>query len=185
MRIVDAVALFSFIIDGGSFFFYIFAPELYIIIINMKNKIRLLMTLLLMAVMGNAWAQDPTFDFLQSANSYGWNGTPASSSDLSVEDTFTNGDVSFVYTVKGGNTGLRWWSTKDGLRSYNGNQFKIEVSSGEIESITFTGTCVLEEESSTGGSYDDLNRTWTAPEEGGITSVEFVCVQSKGNKAIN
>ena len=49
----------------------------------------------------------------------------------------------------------------------------------------FTGTCVLEEESSTGGSYDDLNRTWTAPEEGGITSVEFVCVQSSGNKTIN
>ncbi len=39
-------------------FFYIFAPELYIIIINMKNKIRLLMTLLLMAVMGNVWANE-------------------------------------------------------------------------------------------------------------------------------
>ena len=142
------------------------------------------MTLLLMAVMGNAWAQDPTFDFLQSANSYGWNGTPANSSDLSVYDTFTNGDVSFVYTAKGGNTDLRWWNTTDGLRSYNGNQFNIEVSSGEIESITFTGTCDLEEESSTGGNYDDLNRTWTAPEEGGITSVEFVCVQSSGNRTI-
>lgn len=142
------------------------------------------MTLLLMAVMGSAWAQDPTFDFLQSANSYGWNGTPASSSDLSVGDKFTNGDVSFVYTAKGGGTNLRWWSTKDGLRSYNGNQFKIEVSSGEIESITFTGTCELEEVSSTGGNYDDSNSTWTAPEGGRVTSVEFVCVQGSGNRTI-
>ena len=145
------------------------------------------MTLLLMAVMGNAWAQDPTFDFQQNSESYGWDGSPANgnSSDLSVYDTFTNGDVSFVYTAKGGGTNLRWWNTTDGLRSYKGNQFKIEVSSGEIESITFTGTCVLEEESSTGGSYDNSNHTWTAPEGGGVTSVEFVCVQSSGNRTIN
>lgn len=143
------------------------------------------MTLLLMAVIGNAWAEEIVFDFQQNTESYGWSGSPANSSDLSEGTTFTNGDVSFVYTAKGsGSTDLRWWSTTDGLRSYNGNQFKIEVSSGEIQSITFTGTCELEEESSTGGSYDDSNRTWTAPEEGGITSVEFVCVQSKGNKTI-
>ena len=185
MRIVDAVALFSFIIDGGSFFFYIFAPELYNIIINMKNKIRLLMTLLLLAVMGNVWAEEIVFNFQQNTESYDWDGTPASSSDLSVGDTFTNGDVSFVYTAKGGGTNLRWWSTKDGLRSYNGNQFKIEVSSGEIESITFTGTCELEEVSSTGGNYDDSNSTWTAPEGSGVTSVEFVCVQGSGNRTIN
>lgn len=49
--------------DGASFFFYIFAPELYIIIINMKNKIRLLMTLLLMAVMGSVWAEEVTFNY--------------------------------------------------------------------------------------------------------------------------
>ena len=143
------------------------------------------MTLLLMAVMGSAWAEEIVFNFQQNTENYGWNGTPANSSDLSVDDTFTNGDVSFVYTAKGGGTNLRWWNTTDGLRSYNGNQFTIEVSSGEIESITFTGTCVLEEESSTGGSYDNSNRTWTAPEGGGVTSVEFVCVQSSGNKTIN
>ncbi len=143
------------------------------------------MTLLLMAVMGSVWAEEIVFNFQQNTESYGWSGSPANSSNLSVGDTFTNGDVSFVYTVKGGSTDLRWWNITDGLRSYNGNQFKIKVSSGEIESITFTGTCELEEESSTGGSYDDLNRTWTAPEEGGITSVEFVCVQSSGNKTIN
>jgi hypothetical protein len=101
------------------FFFYIFAPELYNIIINMKNKIRLLMTLLLMAVMGNVWAEEIVFNFQQNTENYGWNGTPAYSSDLSVDDTFTNGVVSFVYTAKGGGTNLRWWSTKDGLRSYN------------------------------------------------------------------
>ena len=143
------------------------------------------MTLLLMAVMGSVWAEEIVFNFQQNTESYGWSGSPANSSNLSVGDTFTNGDVSFVYTVKGGSTDLRWWNITDGLRSYKGNQFKIKVSSGEIESITFTGTCELEEESSTGGSYDDLNRTWTAPEEGGITSVEFVCVQSSGNKTIN
>ena len=77
MRIVDAVALFSFIIDGGSFFFYIFAPELYIIIINMKNKIRLLMTLLLMAVMGNVWATDVTFS-PSNFTGQGTSGIPAS-----------------------------------------------------------------------------------------------------------
>ena len=145
------------------------------------------MTLLLMAVMGNAWAQDPTFDFQQNSESYGWDGSPANgnSSNLLEGDKFTNGYVSFVYIAKGGNTDLRWWNTTDGLRSYKGNQFKIEVSSGEIESITFTGTCVLEEESSTGGSYDDLNRTWTAPEGSGVTSVEFVCVQGSGNRTIN
>ncbi len=145
------------------------------------------MTLLLMAVMGNAWAEEIVFNFQQNTESYGWDGSPANgnSSDLSVYDTFTNGDVSFVYTAKGGGTNLRWWNTTDGLRSYKGNQFKIEVSSGEIESITFTGTCVLEEESSTGGSYDNSNHTWTAPEGGGVTSVEFVCVQSSGNRTIN
>ena len=145
------------------------------------------MTLLLMAVMGNVWAEDIIFNFQQNTESYGWDGSPANGnySNLSVDDTFTNGDVSFVYTVKGGNTDLRWWNITDGLRSYKGNQFNIEVSSGEIESITFTGTCDLEEESSTGGSYDDLNRTWTAPEGGGVTSVEFVCVQGSGNRTIN
>jgi len=144
------------------------------------------MTLLLMAVMGNAWAQDPTFDFQQNSESYGWDGSPANgnSSNLLEGDTFTNGYVSFVYIAKGGNTDLRWWNITDGLRSYKGNQFKIEVSSGEIESITFTGTCVLEEESSTGGSYDNSNHTWTAPEGGGVTSVKFLCVQSKGAKTI-
>lgn len=142
------------------------------------------MTLLLMAVMGSAWAEEIVFNFQQNTESYGWDGSPANSSDLSVGDTFTNGDVSFVYIAKGGSTDLRWWNTTDGLRSYKGNQFKIEVSSGEIESITFTGTCELEEESSTGGSYDDSNSTWTAPEGSGVTSVEFLCVQSKGAKTI-
>jgi len=143
------------------------------------------MTLLLLAVMGSAWAEEIVFNFQQNTENYGWNGSPANSSNLSVGDTFTNGDVSFVYIAKGGSTDLRWWNTTDGLRSYNGNQFKIEVSSGKIESITFTGTCELEEESSTGGNYDDSNRTWTAPEGSGVTSVEFLCVQAKGNKTIN
>ena len=144
------------------------------------------MTMLLMAVMGNVWAEEIVFNFQQNTESYGWDGSPANgnSSNLSVGDTFTNGDVSFVYKVKGGSTDLRWWSTSDGLRSYNGNQFKIEVSSGKIESITFTGTCELEEESSTGGNYDDSNHTWTAPEGSGVTSVEFLCVQGSGNRTI-
>lgn len=134
--------------------------------------------------MGNVWAEDIVFDFQQNTNSYGWSGSPANRSDLSVGTTFTNGDVSFVYTENGSGTTLRWWDTTDGLRSYKGNKFKIEVSSGEIESITFTGTCVLEEESATGGSYDGTDRIWTAPTEGGVTIVEFGCVQGSGNKTI-
>lgn len=67
------------------------------------------MTLLLMAVMGNVWAEEIVFNFQQKTESYGWSGSPANSSNLSVGDTFTNGDVSFVYTVKGGgSTDLRW-----------------------------------------------------------------------------
>ena len=86
MRIVDAVALFSFIIDGGSFFFYIFAPELYNIIINMKNKIRLLMTMLLMAVMGSAWADSFTL---------GW-GTATGDEGTYTNFTATSGTVNGI-----------------------------------------------------------------------------------------
>ncbi len=126
---------------------------------------------------------DPTFTFTQNSNAYGWSGTPANSTDLAVNDVFTNGDITFTYTAKGsGSTNLRWWSTTDGLRSYSGNRFKIATSNGTIESIAFTGSCVLTEYSSTGGSIS--SQTWSQPQSGGVTAVEFTCSQTSGNKTI-
>lgn len=131
----------------------------------------------------SAWADNVIFNFQQNTEDYGWDKTPANSTDFAVNDVLTNGVATFTYTAKGsGTTNLRWWNTTDGLRSYNGNKFKIAVSSGTINSITFTGTCVLTESSSTGGTYS--NRTWTKPNAGNITEVEFECSQSSGNKTI-
>ena len=118
MRIVDAVALFSFIIDGGSFFFYIFAPELYNIIINMKNKIRLLMTMLLMAVMGNVWAVEVTF----SPSNFTGQGTTGSGSDISA----TVDGVTFSCDKGYGTTQIRCY--KDG-------EITISSSSSTITKI--------------------------------------------------
>ena len=147
------------------------------------------MFLLFALVVGSVtsvWAdnQDVVFNFQQNTESYGWSGTPAASSDLTVGDVFTNGFVTFTYTAKGsGTTHLRWWSTGDGLRSYKGNKFKIATSVGTIEKITIEGTCVLVETTSTGGSLAS-NRNWTKPATGGVTEVEFECNQSSSNKTI-
>ena len=149
----------------------------------------LLKTVLLLCALvagsGSAWADtDVVFTFTQDSEAYGWSGSPATSSDLSVNDVFTNGYVTFTYTAKGtGNTNLRWWSTGDGLRSYKGNKFKIATSYGTIEKITITGTCVLVETTNTGGTIAS-NRNWTKPTSGGITEVEFECNQSSGAKTI-
>ena len=140
MRIVDAVALFSFIIDGGSFFFYIFAPELYNIIINMKNKIRLLMTLLLMAVMGNAWAKEVTF----SPSDFSGQGTSGTGSTISA----TADGVTFSCDKGYGTTQIR---------CYSGSNITISSSSSTITKIDFTFYS-----SYTGGletSYTDLSTT--------------------------
>ena len=140
----------------------------------------------LMAGSGSAWAEnvDVTFDFQQNTEKYGWSGTPAENTDLSVNDVFTNGNVTFTYTAKGsGSTDLRWWSTGDGLRSYKGNKFKVATSYGTIEKITITGTCTLTETTSTGGSIAN-SRNWTKPQAGGVTEVEFECNQSSGAKTI-
>ena len=155
----------------------------------MKNKCFLKSFLLICALLLGSeivWAGDTdvVFDFTQNSNAYGWSGTPASSTDLSVNDVFTNGNVTFTYTAKGsGSTNLRWWSTTDGLRSYKGNKFKIATSEGTIESITFTGSCILTESSSTGGSITN-NHDWTKPKAGCVTEVEFECNKSSGNKTI-
>lgn len=150
---------------------------------NFLTRMLLLFALIVGSVNG-VWAVDIVFDFQQDTEKYGWSGTPANKTDLSVNDVFTNGDVTFTYTAKGsGNTNLRWWSTGDGLRSYNGNKFAIATSSGKIKSITFEGTCVLKEASETGGTIES-NRNWTAPAEGNITEVEFTCNQSSGAKTI-
>lgn len=152
---------------------------------NLLTKMLLLFALVVGSVT-SVWAenQDVVFNFLQNTESYGWSGTPAASSDLTVGDVFTNGFVTFTYTAKGsGTTHLRWWSTGDGLRSYKGNKFKIATSVGTIEKITIEGTCVLVETTSTGGSLAS-NRNWTKPETGGVTKVEFECNQSSGNKTI-
>ncbi len=149
---------------------------------NFLTKMLLLCALIVGS--SSVWADNIVFDFQQSTNAYGWSGTPANSSDLTVGDTFTNGSVTFTYTAKGsGTTDLRWWSTGDGLRSYKGNKFKIATSSGTIESITISGTCTLSESSSTGGTISN-SRNWTKPEAGGVTEVEFECNQSSGAKTI-
>ena len=152
------------------------------------KQTNLLKTFLLLCalVVGStcAWADNVEFDFQQNTDDYNWGKTPADQTDFEVGDVLTNGTLTFTYTAKGsGSTNLRWWSTGDGLRSYKGNKFKIATTSGTINSITITGTCVLKETSSTGGTISN-NRNWTKPEAGGITEVEFECNQSSGNKTI-
>lgn len=157
----------------------------------MKKKFTILIAaiaaILMMALPEKVVGQtktDPTFTFTQNSNTYGWSGTPADGTDLAVNDVFTNGNITFTYTAKGsGSTHLRWWSITDGLRSYKGNKFKIATSEGTIESITFTGSCILAESSSTGGTISN-NHDWTKPAEGSVTEVEFLCNQSSGNKTI-
>ena len=157
----------------------------------MKKRFTILIAaiaaILMMALPGKVLGQTktaPTFSFTQNTQTYGWSGTPANSTDLSVNDVFTNGNITFTYTAKGsGSTNLRWWDTSDGLRSYKGNKFKIATSNGTIESITFTGSCILTESTSTGGTISN-NHDWTKPENGSVTEVEFECTQSSGNKTI-
>ena len=159
MRIVDAVALFSFIIDGGSFFFYIFAPELYNIIINMKNKIRLLMTLLLLAVMGSAWAEEEvTFHFSE----YYGKGTQAYGSEYTMvkDDVSITGSKFYCSPTANGYAqfyadGRITITPAEGVvitkivfsvtgSSYNGGTITISPSTGTVainnNNVTWTGS---------------------------------------------
>ena len=143
------------------------------------------MLLLCALVVGSmsTWATDVTFNFQQNSDDYG-SGVTTGSSDLAVNTTWTISPVSVKYITKGGSTGLRWWNTTDGLRTYKDNVWKIEVPDGyEIESVVYSGSITPVETSSTGGTIS--SKTWTKPKAGGITAISFKGNHTSGNKTIN
>lgn len=106
----------------------------------MKNKIRLLMTLLLLAVMGNAWAKEVTF----SPSDFSGQGTTGTGSTISA----TVDGVTFSCDKGYGTTQIRCY--KDG-------EITISSPSSTITKIEFTFSG-----SFTGGlstSYTDLSTT--------------------------
>ena len=145
----------------------------------------MLVAVLCTAFAGQAWATDPsvTFNFKQDSDDYG-SGVSTGSSDLAINTTWSISPISVKYITKGGSTGLRWWNTTDGLRTYKDNVWQIEASSGyEIESIVYAGSITPVETSATGGTIS--SKTWTKPKEGGVTLVTFKGNHSSGNKTIN
>lgn len=158
------------------------------------KKVFLKSILLLCALIvgsSNLWGQ--TFNFQQNTEAYGWGGTPASGDastcTLAEDDKFTNGDIQFVYSSKGGaSTDLRWWNTSDGLRLYGAagpktNHFIIKALNGrKIKSVSIVGTFTLAEVASPVTGSISKN-TYTAP-SGGIVEVEFMGTHTSGQKNI-